>query len=184
MHLLNRSEILYSTLKNIFRSIFLVFLFLGFLILAGCGGGGGGDPGNGVGNDPIEVEINSDIDVFLAAISKQDLPQAMEHVDSNLQYFRAGSSSVQGFSYFRALLSLFLEGATSINIELRDRGVTPDGENSAIVRGTLVYNYRDASKVYKEMSETCEIKYERVSRWGILSFSRFSLGGLSFPPNP
>lgn len=170
-----------------FPCIRRLLLALSLIVLAlniGCSGGGGGTGGTGV--DPIEVEINAEIDTFLAGLNARNLDQAMGEVDSNLQYSRAGSvlGVYLGYTDFRNHLSAFLSGVSSVTVKLESRGVVPDGESLARVRGTLTYSYRDSAGTVRNATEDCEMYWERVARWGIKRLSGFNLVGLAFPPAP
>jgi len=157
-----------------------------FVILLGCAGyltlgcgSNSGESANGV--DPIEVEVGASLDAFFASVAARNLEAAMTQVDSNLQYYRAGSSAPLGYVDFTVQLSGFISKAASITLLINDRGIVADGENTARVRGILVCQYYTGGSL-QTLQETCEILYERVSRWGIRSLSRYNQEGMSFPP--
>lgn len=154
------------------------------LQITGCGGGGGGSTSSGTGVDPVEVEVQAALNSFLSAVSKNDTDGAMSWVDSNLKYQRGNPTSFYGISEFRNYLTEFLNGATGITIEVKSPGITPDGENSAIVRGSLVCHYIDNASQSHDLVENVEFGFERVAKWGILRLSGFNLAGLAFPPVP
>ncbi len=159
------------------------FAVLICLLITGCGGGGGGG-GNGTGVDPVEIEVGVAMDVFLKAVAERNLTGAMGQVDSNLQYRRSGLTGPLGYNNFQGYLSAFIASASSITIELQNRGITP-GETAAVVRGSLVYSYLDSSGVRRSPpAENCEVGFERSTKWGINLISGFDLAGLAFPPAP
>ncbi|MFZ2955760.1 MAG: hypothetical protein WA705_02545 [Candidatus Ozemobacteraceae bacterium] len=170
---------------GIFRSLAGACALLFLLFSIGCSGGGsGGGASNGTGVDPIEVEIGVSVDLFLGAIASGSIDRAMQEVDSNLQYHRAGSQVVLGYTGFKEKLGNFLAGVSSISIALTPRSVVPDGENAATVHGTLTYSYVDASGTPRSAQEACEIYYARIARWGIQSLSGPNQTSMSFPPTP
>jgi len=171
-----------STKPGIVRQL-LAIGFIGLLLMVGCSGGGGGGS-TGTGLDPIEVEVGTELDAVLAGMNARNLDQAMAGIDSNLQYFRSGSTTPLSYSVFRDKLSAFLTGAASITVSVVSRSVVPAGESAATVRGTLVYTYRDSTGLAKSGQEECEMSWERVSRWGVKRLSGFNLAGLAFPPAP
>ncbi|MBF0499109.1 MAG: hypothetical protein HQM09_03190 [Candidatus Riflebacteria bacterium] len=158
-----------------------VLLLLSFII--GCGGGSGGSgTDNGTGVDPLEIEVNTSLDLFLSAIASGNIDLAMQEVDSNLQYYRK-DSTVLGYQGFKTCLANFLAGAASISITIAPRAVVPDGETAAIIRGTLKCTYID-KKTSKSISseELCEIYYARVPKvWGIQRLSGQNFTTLVFP---
>jgi len=167
-------------LRKILIRRFILFLVL--IVLLGCGGGGGGsDVGTGI--DPIEVEVGAALDSFLKAVNDKHLTEAMSWIDSNIQYRRANSTAIYTYNGFKSFLSDFLAKAASVSVQLRNRGIVPDGENNATIRGSLVWECRDASGTFETKTENCEIAFERVSKWGIRSLSGFNLEGLYFPPS-
>jgi hypothetical protein len=159
----------------------LPLLLACFLTLLGCGGGGGGTGGTGV--DPIETEVYALLDGFCSSVSARNADAAMAWVDSNLQYFRSGSTTPESFNQFRTRLTSFLQQNASVTLELRDRGLVPGGENAAAVPCLLFCRYTDAQGQVKTLEEKAEFRCERVTRWGIRLMSGFNQqGGIQFPP--
>lgn len=174
-----------NTRRGRFRSIVGAFLPLCLLVffLTGCGGGGGGGGQGGTGVDPIEVEVGAALDVFLASLSAENLVQSMESIDPKLVYRRANPVKMEGYDAFQTYLGDFFGKAASITVELRDRGITPNGEESAIIRATLYYAYTDNTGTRKEASEFCEIVMDKIAKWRIRSFTDRDFDkGLVFPP--
>ncbi len=166
---------------RVFFVVSLAFLIGAFIL--GCGGGGGGS--GGTGSDPIEVEINAFLDVFLAAINREDIDGAMQSVDTNLKYYcPANPNGAGGYPVLRSRLQAFFADASSISVSLIDRGVSPSSETLVHVRSDLVYSYYDASgTMHSFPPQKCEMAIVQSTRWGIVSLSGSQdTNPLSFPP--
>jgi hypothetical protein len=154
------------------------------LILAGCGGGGsGGTSSTGVtGTDPVEIEVAAALDTFFKAVAGESLAVAMTGTAPNLQYWRTGLK-LESQTQFSGHLSGFFDKAASISVALSSPAITATGEASAMVRGTLVCTYTDASGQSKSLTEPIEFVYEKLGSWQITSMSDPGLtAGMVFPP--
>lgn len=172
-----------------FRIACIIVLVSLTAMFAGCGGGGGGSSTTGV--SPVELEVQTSIDSFSAAVRSKDLSAAMNEFDSSLRYYPANATILGGFedfNQFRSRLSAFFTGAVVNDFTITSLAVNPGVESAAMARGLLSCNYNDSNGNPKQIIEQIEMKMEKVSKWGITELYAYNnstgLPGMQFPPQP
>lgn len=158
------------------------------IFLLGCGGGGGG---SSTGVSPEELEVQAVIDSFSASVRDKNLTAIMSNFDTNLKYYPTDPAIPGGhedYNQFRTRLSNFLNNTNLTGFSISNSGITMGVETSAMARATLSCEYIDQGGITKQINEQIEIKFERVSKWGITEIYAYSSSsgqsGMQFPPKP
>ena len=156
---------------------FSVLLLL--ISLLGCGSSGGGGSGTG---DPIEAEVGPIVDAFIAKLEARDTSEVMKLIDGNITYF--GQAGTFRYSAFQERLHQFLTNVESLSFTISEpRGIVSGGDDSAVVRGKLVYTYtaNGQNQPVEVTEENFELQLYREAKWGVLSFGSLD-HPTSFPP--
>ncbi|MBF0547376.1 MAG: hypothetical protein HQM08_23240 [Candidatus Riflebacteria bacterium] len=166
----------------------LIFFFglFSLFFMTGCGGGGGsGSSSAGLGNDPLEVEVDSFLDVFFNDISTKKNDSAMVLVSDSLKYYRSGTPNELGKAKFSEKLNAFSNQCATLSVTFENRSVAPFSESYARVRGVLKTQYSiSTDSQLISLQEICDIEVERIKDWQIKVFSGKDLVGANFPPDP
>ncbi|MBF0409692.1 MAG: hypothetical protein HQM10_20295 [Candidatus Riflebacteria bacterium] len=164
-------------------SVLSIFICSILFIINGCSGGGSSSStSNGLGNDPIEQEINVLLNDFFNKISRKSNDEALAIISDSLLYYRSGYRNSFSKNKFKDTLNTFTGSCSSITAILSETSVIPFSENYVRVRGLLTTNFASDISSKTSVVEFCDIEIERISSWQIKLFSGKDFSGINFPP--